>query len=166
MKFSSVLFKGPYKLVGIGISVLYFLLVLWVWISKGAGNFILLFDRSARHALRRNEKLEAIAVGGGLCCGALLFAAGVWLSLVGPVVVGAALVAATFPFSMTFTNESRIGRVVFGSIAALTLVTSLILTALSFFPDASATPALQFFAIGLVACLACTFLGNFPALRR
>ena len=43
--------------VGSAVCVIYFLFVLWVWVAKAAGNFLLLFDSFARHALRRKRPL-------------------------------------------------------------------------------------------------------------
>ncbi|MHA3773589.1 tetratricopeptide repeat protein [Verrucomicrobiota bacterium sgz303538] len=166
VKLSRLVFQGPYKLIAIVLGILYFVLVLWVWLAKGAGNFILLFDPFAKHALRRNEKVEAVLVGGGVCTGIVLFALGFWLNILSPIVLGAALVAAAFPFSMTFTNESRAGRMVFGSIGALMIGSAVLLSVLSFFATSADNVALQFFGVGLVACLASTWLGNIPALRR
>jgi len=75
-RFARTIFTGSLAPVGIAIGVLYALFVLWVWIAKGVGNFILLFDRFAKHALRRNEKIEACFVGGGICAGILMLVAG------------------------------------------------------------------------------------------
>lgn len=166
VKLSNWAFQGPYRLIGLAIGALYFLLVLWVWIAKGVGNFILLFDRFAKHALRRSEKIEAVMVGGGVSGGLLLFGLGVWLNMLAPILFGAAFVAAAFPFSMTFTNQSRIGRVVFGSIGVLMLASALVVVAASVVSEQAGGGALSLFILGLMACIACTWLGNIRSLRR
>jgi hypothetical protein len=166
VKLSRAVFQGPYKMIGVGIGALYFLLVLWVWIAKGVGNFILLFDKFAKHALRRNEKIEAVMVGGGVCGGILLFGAGVAVNTFAPIVIGGAFVAAAFPFSMTFTNESRAGRMLFGAIGVLTLLAALLVVASVFTSEEAQSGALTLFGIGIFACVACTWLGNIRALRR
>jgi tetratricopeptide (TPR) repeat protein len=166
VKFVRAVFTGPYQFIGLAITVLYFVLVLWVWIARGFGNLFLLFDRFARHALRRSEKIEAIAVGGGVCLGAMLFAlslAAKWDALA---LLGAGLIAAAFPFSLTFTNDSRVGRVLFGTIGAAMLAATLLAFVsyfVAFLPGG--VPVLGFI-FTLIACLACTWLGNIPALRR
>jgi Tfp pilus assembly protein PilF len=142
---------------------LYFLFVLWVWVARGVGNFILLFDRFARFALRRNEKIEALAVGGGLCVGLVLLGVGVlWSPSL--LVIGLGLVAAVFPLSMTFTNASRLGVWLFGSIAAVTLVGALLSGFSSLLPILE--PTFMLFAIGAFGCLASTWLGNLRIFNR
>lgn len=167
VKLSNYAFRGgTYQFVGIAISAIYFVLVLWVWIARGVGNFILLFDRFAKHALRRSERVEAIAVGGGLTAGLVLFAVGLIWNLIIPIVLGGALVAAAFPFSMTFTNDSKAGRVLFGSIGGGMLAISLAMIVASFNPTTTPETYFGYYGIGLITCLACTILGNIPALRR
>jgi tetratricopeptide (TPR) repeat protein len=145
----------------------YLIFVVWVHVARGLGNFILVCDRNARHALRRNEQWEACVVG--LC---MIFA----------VVVGAiatvlddgrfllyagTLLAAAIPFSHTFTNESRIGRAVFGAIGGFALFAGfLILLApvIEGFIKPSTIVDTAFIAILLAAIS--TWLSNVSALRR
>lgn len=104
-------------------------------------------------------------MGGGLSLGILLFLFGIVLNVATPILIGIALVFAAFPFSLTFTNESALGRKVFGSIAAFSLITgigSALFTQLNREHD----PALSVFSLALIGCVACTWLGNVPALRR
>ncbi len=165
-KLARAIFTGPYKMVGIGIAALYFLLVLWVWVAKGVGNFILLFDKFAKHALRRNEKIEAVMVGGGVCGGIVLLGAGVAVTAMPLIVLGIAFLAAAFPFSMTFTNDSRLGRALFGGIGVLTLGAAVLAASLSFVSQETTEIAMTFFGLGVIACVICTWLGNIRALRR
>ncbi len=148
---------------GFVLVALYFLFVLWVWVARGVGNFILLFDRFARYALRPAEKTEAVAVGGGLCVGLVLLGIGAVFSPM-TLVLGLGLVAAVFPLSMTFTNASKIGTWLFGSIAAVTL-TAAVLTAFSDLIPAL-QPSFHVFGVGAFGCLASTWLGNIRALNR
>jgi len=148
---------------GFVLVALYFLFVLWVWVARGVGNFILLFDRFARYALRPREKTEAVAVGGGLCLGLVLLGLGVAFSPM-TLVLGLGLVAAVFPLSMTFTNESKIGTWLFGSIAAVTLGAAILTSLSDFIPVLK--PSFQVFGIGAFGCLASTWLGNIRALNR
>ena len=166
-RFARTVFTGPLAPVGIAIGVLYALFVLWVWIAKGLGNFILLFDRFAKHALRRNEKIEAWFVGGGICAGILMMIAGFALRQEALFLPGVALVATAFPFSMTFTNPSKSGAFLFGAIgvAGLLACVSLLLTAAS----DGAVPedfSMTLFAIGVGGAIVSTWLGNVRSLRR
>lgn len=156
------IFTGPHAWIGVLVVVIYFLLVLWVWVAKPVGNFILLFDRSARHALRRPETTEAVVVGIGVFGGIALFVVGQVFDWFAPVLLGPALVAASFPLSLTFTNGSRTGSLLFGGLGALMILAGIIVV-LPILPDGAAV----FLYIGaLIACLASTWLGNVPALRR
>jgi tetratricopeptide (TPR) repeat protein len=95
--------------LAIGVAALYFLFVLWGFIANPVGNLILLFDRFARHALRRDETIEAIIVGGSIVAGLLLVAIGLAFGAGMALLAGGALVVAAFPLSMVFTNRSRVG---------------------------------------------------------
>ncbi len=158
--------RGPHPAFWLSLVALYFILVLWTWIAKGVGNFILLFDSMVRHALYKSEKYEGIAVGGGLCVGVTLFVLGIALNLLIPVVAGAALVVAAFPFSMTFTNGSRVGSWIFGSIGFGTLAAALFFLLQSVWPIVPVEITTEIFLASLVICLACTWLGNIPALKQ
>lgn len=148
---------------GFVLVALYFLFVLWVWVARGVGNFILLFDRFARYALRRGEKAEAVAVGGGLSLGLVLLGAGaLWSPSL--LVVGLGMVAAVFPLSMTFTNDSRVGVYVFGAIAGVTLLGAVLTGFAELIP--ALQPMFHVFVVGAVGCLASTWLGNIRALNK
>jgi hypothetical protein len=166
-RFSRVLFTGPYKALGIAIGVLYFVFVLWVWVAKGFGNFLLLLDPFARHALRSSEKIEAVAVGAGVILGALFLGAGVVLAADVCLLVGSGLIAATVPLSLAFTNNSRVGRRLFAGVGAAmiaaTLFAGIAIAAPRWLPGGLVVSA---FILALAACAACTWLGNIPALRR
>ncbi len=144
---------------------LYMLFVLWVWVAKPVGNFFLLFDSFARYALRPREKLEAAAVGGALGLGLAVLIGSLAFGWSGAMLPGIGLIAASFPLSMTFTNGSRPGSWLFGSVAALTLLGALLSALAGYLPsiDSAAT---QIFTVGAIGCLASTWLGNIPALRR
>jgi tetratricopeptide (TPR) repeat protein len=151
--------------VGMGIMALYFMFVLWVWVAKPFGNLMLLADRFARHALRRNEKIEAAVVGGGLILGIVLLGTGLALDSDPVLTVGIGLLAMSFPFALTFTNESKLGTIVFGSIGAV-VVLGTILTLVSIpFPALDEIAGKTFIA-GCIGSVICTWLGNLPALRR
>ncbi len=189
MRLANQVFTGPYRFLGIGLGVVYFAFVMWVWIAKGVGNFILLFDGFARHALRQGEKIEAMAVGGCVACGIPLLIGGLVLGfgLGGgehsdaaaakqaakyadeaflPLVTGVGLIAAAFPLALTFTNPSRVGSRLFGAIGAAILLCTLLLVVNEFAHLMSNKVSAGIFTVTLVACALSTWLGNVPALRR
>ncbi len=145
---------------------LYMLFVLWVWVAKPIGNFFLLFDSFARYALRPAEKREALIVGGGLLAGLVILIAGASLAAEPVVTLGLGLIAASFPLSMTFTNGSRLGTWLFGTIGAITLLGAVLQLLAGHVPLIDADAATTIFATGAFACLISTWLGNVPALRR
>ena len=151
---------------GFIISALYMLFVLWVWVAKPFGNFFLLFDSFARYALRPAEKREAVAVGGGLLAGLAILATGAALGAAPVVLLGLGFIAASFPLSMTFTNGSRPGTYIFGTVAAITLLGALLQLLAGHVPLIEADAAMTIFNAGAIGCLASTWLGNVPALRR
>ena len=150
------------------LGIAYLLFVFWVWLADGVGGFLILCDRSARHALKKSEKLEAITVGGGFFLGiAALLAAAALRN--GPLVVlGLALVAATIPASLFFTNPSPRGRLLFGSVMAATYVIGLsAAAAYAVRSDGALTDTLMSLAVVTgFAVLVCTWLGNVSALRQ
>ncbi len=161
VRFARVLFSGPYAPIGLGIGLLYVLFVLWVWVARGVGNFILLLDRFARHALRREERWEAVAVAGSLLLGTAL--AGTAF-LTGPqhlIMSAIALCAASIPLSLVFTNRSVPGRVLFGAVALFGLCTGLLAGVLG---PAGSIPGLVVIAVIAAGC--CTWLGNVSFFKK
>ena len=114
---------------GVVFVALYFLFVLWVWVARPVGNAMLLFDRFARYALRPLEKIEAAAVAGSLAVGVAGVTASFALSAEAALFIGLFGIAAAFPLSLIFTNTSRLGRWIFGTIVAVALVATLLLVA-------------------------------------
>jgi Flp pilus assembly protein TadD len=144
-------------------------LVLWVWLAPGVGSFLILLDRSARLALKPPERRQGLAVGGGLLLGLALALVGFATSYGPALLAGCGLVASTVPAALAFDNESRTGRLVFGGIVGYIYLATLAVFALEAlrFP-ANGIHALSALAggIALIAAVACTWLGNVPALRR
>lgn len=153
-----------------GILVLLWLsLVLWVWLAPGIGNFLILLDRSARLALKNSERLQGLAVGGGLFAGVIAGLAGYWLGYYPLMLGGLGMVVSTVPASLTFDNESARGRMVFGIISAyvyLTVVVAMMLEGWRH-PAASLHGLTAVMGAGaLLSAIACTWLGNIRTLRR
>jgi len=154
---------GPLALLVI---VLYFLFVLWVHVARAVGNLQVSLDRVARYSLSLPEKLEAWAVGGSVLLGVPLFIAGVFAQIPYLLIPGLALVGSSFPFAYTFTNKSRVGRLVFGGTALYILGTGAfsLAAALGAIPQSSALEA----AVGLafISVMAVTWLANVRALNQ
>ena len=151
---------------GFALVALYMLFVLWVWVAQPVGNFFLLFDPFARYALRRREKIEASVVAGGLLAGLALLLTGMGLASSRVEVLGIGLIAAAFPFSMTFTNGSRLGTWLFGAIGSITVFGAFLQLVAGHVPFIEARAALAIFTTGAIGCLLSTWLGNVPFLRR
>jgi tetratricopeptide (TPR) repeat protein len=168
VNFARVMFMGPLAPLATVAFVVYLLFVLWVWLARPAGNFILLFDRFARHALKRAEKIEAMLVGGALCVGLPLLVTGASLQSLGLSFPAISLIASAFPMSMTLTNPSKAGRIIFGGIGSFCMVTFIALLAAVFLPvsDAASQILLGMFSLSIFGAIATTWLGNVPALRR
>jgi len=151
---------------GIVLVALYFLFVLWVWVARPVGNFLLLFDPFAKFALRPREKTEAAVVGGALLAGLFAVIASLGFDL--PVVrlSGIGLIAAAFPLSLTFTNPSRAGTWLFGMIGAATLLATLLIVSTAALPMIPDKTVINIFTGACIGCLASTWLGNIPALRK
>jgi tetratricopeptide (TPR) repeat protein len=160
VKFARYLPGGPVFVA------LYFLFVLWVWVSRPVGNAFLLFDRFARYALRLPEKIEAAAVAGSLAVGLTGVVAHFGFHSDFALLVGIGGIAVAFPLSLIFTNSSLLGRWVFGAIAAVALFALLLGGVLELLPLMAPDLYASFFIGACVACGACTWLGNIRAFHK
>jgi Tfp pilus assembly protein PilF len=151
---------------GIIVVALYFVFVLWVWVARPVGNFLLLFDSFAKYALRPLEKVEAAVVGGGLLLGVFSIAASIAFHSDAALFIGLGSIAAAFPFSLTFTNESRLGRWLFGAIAAAAIIGTIAIVLALALPALPQKGITDFFTGACIACLASTWLGNISSLVR
>jgi Tfp pilus assembly protein PilF len=145
-----------------------FVYLSFVWLAPGFGNLIVLLDRSARRALKRTEAVEGITVGGGLVIGGLLLLGGAATNEMALMLAGAGFVAGAIPASLTFTNTSRNGRILFGGVLLATYATSLLASlVLVISPETALFAQLKSLTIfSFIACLLCTWLGNIGGLRR
>jgi Tfp pilus assembly protein PilF len=167
MQVAKYVFVGPLAPFAYLLAGTYLLFVLWVWVAKGVGNLLLLFDRFGRQALRPQEKKEAVAVGGGVIVGLLLCVIGFPLKEVPMVFIGLTLISAAFPLSLVFTNPSKIGRRVFGAIGVAIYLGGLA-SLLFLFGPFHDPDGLALIAVGtlLLLSLATTWFGNIQVLRR
>jgi Tfp pilus assembly protein PilF len=166
-RFGRAMLAAVHPVAATVLMIVYLAFVFWVWVAGGLGHFLILTDRSARIALKRSEALEGIVVGGGLIVGIGLAVAG---SLAGAgyrMLAGGGIAAASIPAALTFTNESRAGRYVFGGILAYVYTSTLYCAIVwCLMPESElheSTFALAM--LGLLLCAICTWIGNIPALR-
>ncbi len=153
--------------LALGIGALYLLFVLWAFVANAVGNFILLFDRFARHALRRDEATEAVVAGGSVVAGLLLLGAGFAFGMQWALLLGGALAIGAVPWSMVFTNGSRVGAVFFGAIGVAVwsgAVCTLAGSAMSSQPVEDA--GVIVLAAGAIGVILSTWLSAVRALRR
>ena len=124
-----------------------------------------------KYALRPREKTEAAVVGGGLVLGVFSVIASFALANFGLIAdaalfIGLGCIASSFPLSLTFTNQSKPGAWIFGSVGAAALLATLAILLALWVPALPQKSITSFFFGSCVACLACTWLGNIPALNR
>lgn len=165
-RFSSILFRGEYAPIAGLIIILYFLFVLWGHVARGVGNFMLVCDRFARHALRRMEKVEGWFVGLTVICAVLAGAAGAVTRNVLLLLFAGCLLTSAIPLSHTFTNSSKIGRVVFGAIGVFALVSGVLVLFSPLLPASTAASVDEMAFSSIVVAMLSTWLANFNALRR
>ena len=168
--FGRRLLSAIHPMAGLAILVLYLGFVLWIWLAPGLGNLLVLFDRSARHALRNSEKWHGVVAGGGLLVGLILLAASAAVAFLPGYVIGGALVCGAVPATLTFGNGSPQGRWLFGSILALIYLIGFgvgIHESIRFSSaDGFTSGSQQLVGLGIIAAVACTWLGNVGALRE
>ena len=144
--------------------------VFWVWLAGGIGSFLIMLDKSARHALKRSEKLEGIAVGGGLIAALAIFVVGAVLHQTPTMIFGGLIAASTIPASLTFTNEQPNGQKLFGAIwigmlaIGLYVCVSETIRGATRFVDFS-HPTQTLISIAIIAAVLTTWIGNVPSLR-
>ena len=148
---------------------LYLGFVMWVWLAPGIGNFLVFLDKSARLALRKSERRLGIAVGGALFSGILILVTGIIWSSIPAMILGTGLVLSTVPASLAFDNESKKGRLVFGSIVGFVYFATLLSSSYeALYPKVNDLSRLSLWLgiPAIVSAVLCTWLGNIPALRR
>lgn len=167
LQVANVVFVGRWAPIGMFLAAFYCLFVLWIWVAKGMGNLFLLFDPFARHALRSDEKREALVVGGGVLVGLALFAGGLLLKRIVLIFAGLTLIAAAFPMSLVFTNGSRTGRLVFSFVGTAVYLGGLFSLLLVVLPVSGGSGfATSLIGWTMILALITTWAGNISALRR
>jgi tetratricopeptide (TPR) repeat protein len=167
--FGSKLLGMIHPLAGLAVVVAYLSFALWTWLAPGLGNLLLLKDRSARFALRRPEILQGLVSGGGFVVGALILAVSAALSYPPGYLIGGALALGAIPARLFFGNESRQGRLVFGSLLAFLYVAGFgcgVLEMLRHPAEGFAYLTSQAITGGVIAAVACTWLGSLDGLTE
>lgn len=166
-KFGRALLGAVHPLAAAALLVVYLLFVFWGWLASGIGHFLVLKDPVARRSLTRAETLDGLVVGGGFLLGIVLLVLGATVLPIGTAFVGGALMAGAVPASLVFDNESRIGRLVFGALAALIYaagIAALVQDLTTGNPMSGIAAVLV--GLGALAAVGSTWLGMVPALRR
>jgi Flp pilus assembly protein TadD len=154
--------KAP--LVAAALGFLWLTFALFTFVGRGLGNLIILFDRTARHALDRKERWEGFLVGGGITAGLALVLAGLATGVTGLVVAGACFIAPSIPASVAYRTELPSGRWIYGvAAAAIAACAAVVLTHALMHPTAGgiAPWASPFLTVGLATTLLVTWAAFF-----
>ena len=158
--------NGPWAVVGyLGLIALYGFFF-WTWLSRGIGNLLILCDPFARYSLKKTEKLDGIFTGGGFFAGISFILIGIAFKALVMTTIGIALIMATIPFSSTFTNDHKAGRIVYGAIGIFILSVGMIRGAESFFYGKEMSALLETASgLSLILFIASSWLGAFGFLK-
>ena len=141
--------------------------MLWAFVANAVGNFILLFDRFARHALKRNETIEAAISGGSVVVGLVFLCVGFAFGMQWALLLGGALSVGAIPWSMVFTNASRAGAFLFGAVGlTIWLGAGIALTGGALDSQPVVDAGFGILAIGAIGAIVSTWLSGIRALRR
>lgn len=110
---------------------LYLLFALWTHVARGVGNLIVLLDKTARIALRREDILEGLVVGGGVTGGLLAVIAGSGLGILPLLLGGAALCTAAVPLAAAFKNDDSVGTKLYAGLGIAVFLMGVTATILS-----------------------------------
>lgn len=155
-------FTGDLAIVGSAAGILYLLFAMWSWVANGVGNFFLLFDRFARHALNKGDKKEALLVGGTFFCGIIAAPTGWLIDSTALFFAGTSLIGAAFTFSMASNNDHPVGRELYTFIGigiVILAILSLVFAAGHFMP-------FQPGVVGTIIGVVVSWLGVFGIMKR
>lgn len=166
-KFGGSLLARIHPMVALVPVTIFLIFYFWSWLASGVANFFIFLDRSARFALNRSEVTEGLFVGGGSILGIILLIVGFvtpfWLLLI----PGASLLFGAIPANLTFTNDSRIGRYIFGTVMTLTYSLGLLTLITSLWESNQLITEIVSISLGVcfLGCILCTWLANIRRLR-
>jgi hypothetical protein len=117
--------------------------------------------------LRRSETIEASIVGGSVVVGLALLCAGFAFGISSALPLGGALALGAIPWSMVFTNGSRVGAILFGAVGITVWLGAACALAAEFFRIKPLGEAgLALLGAGVMGVIVSTWLSGIPALRR
>lgn len=160
VKFSALVL-GPLAALVI---VPYLVFVLWLHVARPVGNLRLLFDRVARHALTRNEAVEAVVSGGAVVIGGLLLVGAVAGMGEAAAFAGITCLGAAFPLAYVFTNRSA-GRWFFAGVAALIVIAG-VLTVVEVLTGAEIPGQNALIGTAALALILTTWVSNLDVMNR
>ncbi|MEM7700182.1 MAG: tetratricopeptide repeat protein [Verrucomicrobiota bacterium] len=156
-------------ILGMAVVLIWLLLIFWIWLAPGFGNFLIAMDRNARHALSGPEKRLGWAIGGTVIGGIALLLGALVSGNISFGLLGAGLLCAAMPVSLIFDNESSLGRVVFGgatlAVLGLFAVAAILQTQIVAAGEIAAG-SFTLAIIGFIIAMLCTWLGNVRSLRE
>ncbi len=163
----SASFEGRFAFLAVWLIVPYFLFIFWTWLAPGFGNWIVWCDPVAHYALKKNEKADAIFVGGFLIVGLAAIVLGLLSSVKTFYLFGAALLLTTIPFSCTFLNDRRAGKIFYGAIGTTIGVLGFFSLGVYLASGSLNQPFIQMsWLVMMILFVACTWLGAFNFLRK
>ena len=146
--------------------VAYLVFAFWTFLANGIGHFLILKDSTVRLTLNKNEKLDGLIVGGGFIIGLILGIAGFILGMLPVSIFGGSLAIGALPWSRVFLNNSKEGRMIFGSLGALVYALGFIAIIL-YLRNGHYDPFLSPLIIGAIAIgVGSTWLSMVPQLSK
>lgn len=158
---------APFKALGMIVIALFYLFFFFSWISSGLGNLIILQDPLARLALKREEVLDGIFVGGFFFVGLILLFTGILVPVLESLsILGVTMIVCAIPFSMVFTNDDDMGQKVYLGVGCVLGLIGLTVFAAEFTSIISQSVAQSLIGIGLALFILTTWLGAFNFLKK
>ncbi|MBN1603313.1 MAG: tetratricopeptide repeat protein [Chitinispirillaceae bacterium] len=157
--------SGANQFLATTLAIAYLTFALWSWVARGVGNFMLLMNSFARSALTKAEKIEAAVVGGNVIVGLPLLISGITFDIPALFMGGVSMIWSAFPFSISFTNENKTGRFVYGAAGVTILIAGLFIVLagtniVQFKPPQAVISLVYIISIGVI------WMGSFGVLRK
>jgi tetratricopeptide (TPR) repeat protein len=155
-------FTGNLTIIGTIAVFVYLLFAMWSWVANGVGNLFLLMNGFARHALKKEEKIEALLVGGNVLTGLALCAVAWGFGVHSLFFIGPALIGAAFPFSIAFNNRHPAGKPLYTGLGCVIMGLGILSTLFATIPFTRFHPG----ASAIIIAVAVTWIGAFGFLRK
>jgi Flp pilus assembly protein TadD len=152
---------------GLLLVTLYWYFVVWVHCASTLGNFFVMFDRAARHALKPAERRGGLLVGLTLAVGLVCTIAGLAMGSAGIYRAGDIVVAAAVPFAHVFSSRFPAGTLLFAALGLVPTIGAVMALAQHFTPGLVLPEIAQvFYSSGFLCVVASTWLASVPSLKR